>query len=390
MTDREATPPPARGSWRLAAARFVAGDLLRGIRSDVVRLAYAVQGLGCGAPTAAVPAPETPELEPLAAALEKARADLAASRAAQESELTAEVRKAWELEMAAGVQRSFLPRHFPKIRGAEVAATMHAASDVGGDFYDVIPLTGERVGLLVGDVAGKGFPAALYMGLARTLLRTHSLSGRPRYLSEAIESANVRQLMRSGSSGALAALGAVRQTNDYFVANHSADSMFFTLFYCVYEPASRRLVYVNAGHNAGLLYNARTGSRAWIRASDVAVGILADRAYEPQECRLEPGDRLVLYSDGVTEAFSSAREMFEEERLQEVVAAHGQESAGQIVAAIVEAVREHAGAEPQSDDITVLVLRIDDQGQVEARSHRASGRRDGESAEISQGNWLRR
>jgi sigma-B regulation protein RsbU (phosphoserine phosphatase) len=199
------------------------------------------------------------------------------------------------------------------------------------------------------------------MGLARTLLRTHSVSARPRYLSQAIDSAQVRQLIRSGSSGALAALGAVRVANDYFQANHSSDGMFFTLFYAVYEPVSRRLVYVNAGHNPPLVCNAATGEQSWLMPTDIAIGFLPERLYEPQERQLAPDDILVLYTDGVTEAFDPVHDMFGEERLQEIVATHVQESAADLVQSIASAVRDHVGAAPQSDDITLLILRIGNQ-----------------------------
>ena len=131
-----------------------------------------------------------------------------------------------DLAVAAGIQQSFLPDRLPGLPGAELAASMRPARDVGGDFYDAIPLPGGRLGLLIADVSGKGIPAALYMALARTLLRTHSLSAQPHYLTDALESAQVRHLMRSGSLGALAALGAVRQTNDYLLAHHREPVMF--------------------------------------------------------------------------------------------------------------------------------------------------------------------
>jgi phosphoserine phosphatase RsbU/P len=358
---------PDSGSWLArvgrAGSKLLAAGWRRQITADIAPLALSAQQLGQGHLDAAVPTPKTPELAPLAHALEQMRDDLAAGRVVLQRNTAEEMRRAWELEVARDIQQNFLPQEFPKIQGAEVAAMMQAARDVGGDFYDIIPLSGDRIGILVADVAGKGFPASLYMALARTLLRTHSLSGRPRYLSEAMESAQVRLLMRSGSSGALAALGAVRLANDYFEANHSADGMFFTLFYAVYEPYSRRLVYVNAGHTPPLLYNAATGAQAWLEPTDVAIGFIPGRLYEPQERRLAPGDILVLYTDGVTEAFDAARSMFGEERLQEVVRAHTEHSATDLVEAISVAVHDYAGAAPQSDDITLLVLRINSQDQ---------------------------
>lgn len=340
-----------------------AGGLERQLNADVARLADSVQQLAQGNLDAAVPTPETPQLAPLAHALDQMRDDLAAARAALRRSSAEEARRDWGLEMARDIQQSFLPREFPEIPGAEVAAMMQAARDVGGDFYDIIPLSGDWIGILVADVAGKGFPASLYMALARTLLRTHSVSARPRYLSQAIESAQVRQLIRSGSSGALAALGAVRVANDYFQANHSSDGMFFTLFYAVYEPVSRRLVYVNAGHNPPLVCNAATGEQSWLKPTDIAIGFLPERLYEPQERQLAPDDILVLYTDGVTEAFDPAQHMFGDERLQEIVATHVQESAADLVQSIASAVRDHVGAAPQSDDVTLLILRIGNQSR---------------------------
>jgi sigma-B regulation protein RsbU (phosphoserine phosphatase) len=262
-----------------------------------------------------------------------------------------------ELEIAYEMQQSFLPQTLPEVPGVEIAADMRPAYEVGGDFYDVIPLSGGRVGVLVADVSDKGIPAALYMALARTLLRAHSLAARPQYLSDALESAQVRRLMRSGSLGALAALGSVRQTNDYLTDHHSESCMFLTLFYAVYDPQSRLLTYVNAGHNPPLLYNALTDEQDWLRPTDMIIGIMPERPYEAQERQLSPGDVLVLYTDGVTEAFNTEHEMFGEERLVETAHAHCRASAQELVEAIETEVAAFAGEAPQSDDLTLLVMR---------------------------------
>jgi len=121
-----------------------------------------------------------------------------------------------ELEIAYEIQQGFLSQTLPEVPGAEIAATMHPTREVGGDFYDVIPLSGGRVGVLVADVSDKGMPAALYMALARTLLRAHSLSARPQYLSDALESAQVRRLMRTGSLGALELAGLIGREKPLF------------------------------------------------------------------------------------------------------------------------------------------------------------------------------
>lgn len=271
-----------------------------------------------------------------------------------------------ELEIAREIQRSFLPRTLPQIPGVEIAANMRPAYEVGGDFYDMIPLSGGRLGMLVGDVSGKGVSAALYMALARTLLRSHSLSARPRYLSDALESAHVRRLMHTGSLGALAALGAVRETDDYLRAHHSDTNMFLTLFYAVYEPQSRLLTYVNAGHNPPLLHDTVTSEHVWLQPTDTVIGLMPGRSYEAQERRLKPGNVLVLYTDGVTEAFNADHEAFGEERLAQVICAHLTASAQELLRAIEAAVTAFANGAPQSDDITLLVMRClpDDPGQV--------------------------
>jgi sigma-B regulation protein RsbU (phosphoserine phosphatase) len=261
-----------------------------------------------------------------------------------------------ELEIARQIQQSFLPSTFPDVPGAEIAALMRPAYEVGGDFYDVIPLTLGRVGLLVGDISGKGVPAALYMALARTLLRSHSLDTRARYLSDALESASVRQLMRSGSLGALAALDSISRTNDYLRAHHSQLSFFLTLFYGVYEPASHLLSYVNAGHNPPLVYNTLSGQSTWLKPSDMVIGLMPDRPFTAREQQMHPGDVLVIYSDGITEAFDPNRELFGQQRLVEAVRSTELASAGQFLQAIEAAVTAFAASTPQSDDITLLVL----------------------------------
>lgn len=264
-----------------------------------------------------------------------------------------------DLQVAYDIQQSFLPETLPHIPGATVAASMQPALEVGGDFFDAIPLSGGRVGLLVADVSGKGIPAALYMALARTLLRTHSLSAQPRYLTDALQSAEVRRLMRSGSLGALAALGAVRQTNDYLLAHHHTPVMFLTLFYAVYEPQNHLLTYVNAGHNPPLLYNTNTGEHAWLAPTDMAIGLMAELPFEASERRLTPGDLLVIYSDGVTEAFSPQKELFGTERLVEAVAGLADAPAPAILEGLVGRIAAFAAGAPQSDDLTLVVLRLD-------------------------------
>ncbi len=283
-----------------------------------------------------------------------------------------------DLEIAHNIQQGLLPRSFPKVPGVDIAAQMTPAREVGGDFYDVIPLSGGRVGLLVADVSDKGVPAALYMALARTLLRAFSLNNRPQYLSDALESAQVRQLMRSGSLGALSALGAVRQTNEYMAEHHSDSDMFVTIFYAVYEPATRMLTYVNAGHNPAILYSAENETVAWLERTDMSVGFMPGRPYEAKQRRLAPGDLLVLYTDGVTEAFNRAGAMFGNDLLEQAVRAHTEVSARRVITGIQRRVRAFGRGVPQSDDQTYLVLRC-------LPRSRSSDNGGSQSAEVERG-----
>ncbi len=274
-----------------------------------------------------------------------------------ENTITLQEREAREREIAYEMQQSFLPHTFPSINGAEVAAMMRPAREVGGDFYDVIPLSGGLLGLIVADVSGKGVSASLYMALGRTLLRSHSLSTpRPRYLTDALESAHVRQLMRTVPNSALAALDSVRTTNEYLTEHHSEQAMFLTLFYAVYDPHSRLLVYVNAGHNPPFLYNTFTGEQSWLDSTDLIIGVMPNVRYEPQWRQLNPGDVLTLYTDGVTEAFNINREMFGEERIVEAIQSQQAVSAQEFLEVIDTAVENFVGKAPQSDDLTLLVM----------------------------------
>ncbi len=283
--------------------------------------------------------------------------------AAEERLMMSDLPYAWlrqELELAAGIQQSFLPAELPRVPGAELAAAMHPAHNVGGDFYDLIPLPGDRLGLLVADVSGKGIPAALYMALSRTLLRTHSLSAQPRYLTDALDNAGVRRLLRSGSLGALAALGAVRVTNEYLLAHHREPAMFLTLFYAVYEPQARLLTYVNAGHNPPLLLRPGQDEPIWLRPTDMAIGLLPGRPFESHEWQLSPGDTLIVYSDGITEAMSATAEEFGNERLTSAVVGLTGRPAGDILTGILACVASFCAGAPQSDDQTLVILQVQD------------------------------
>jgi len=244
-------------------------------------------------------------------------------------------RQRLEQELAFGrqIQLGMLPKDCPVVRGWEFAAAYRAARQVGGDFYDFPELPGEpgRLGLVIADVADKGVPAALMMALSRTMVRTAAADGRSP--SAAMSLANE------------------------LILKHSHTDLFVTAFYATLDTRSGRLTYANAGHNRPLWLQINPGEVQELAARGIALGVLEDIELEECEIDVAPGDLLVLYTDGVTEAMNADGQQFGEERLQATVAATPDASAQQILSALMDAVKAFAGDAPQSDDITVLVIK---------------------------------
>jgi sigma-B regulation protein RsbU (phosphoserine phosphatase) len=237
-----------------------------------------------------------------------------------------------ELEIASNIQQSFLPRTIPVVEGAELAAFSLPAKQVGGDFYDFIPVSEHTLGLVIADVSGKGVPAALFMALSRALMRANSLQN-PRVSS------------------------AVIQTNKLILECATA-GLFVTLFYAIVDPQTRRLKYVNAGHNPPILYKKKTGDIHLLEADGIALGVLEDIELEEKEVVLEEGDVVVLYTDGVTEAVNVQDEEFGEERLVQFISEHHTLSASDLIHSIQDVVMTFAGEAPQYDDLTLMILKI--------------------------------
>jgi len=204
------------------------------------------------------------------------------------------------------------------------------ANTVGGDFYDVLPLADGRVIITLGDVAGKGSPAALLMALLLAVLRT--------LVDEELE-----------------ACALVARLNTQ-ICRHSPGSRFIPLFYAIYTPGTGSLTYVNAGQNPPILRRA-DGSIEKLGGTGIALGMFEGSTYEAVETNVRSGDILVLYSDGVTEAENPAGQPFEEGGLERVVAAHGLETPAELAPAILKAVEAHARDSRFNDDLTVLILK---------------------------------
>jgi len=234
-----------------------------------------------------------------------------------------------ELDLARAMQVAILPSRFPVAVGCDGAARMLPATTMGGDFYDFIELPGGRIGLVMADVSGKGVPAAFFMAVARTNL-------------------NALAATASGPADCL------QRTNDVLLTQNPMD-LFVTVFYAVFDPATGVLTYSNGGHNPPLLRRANGHVEMLTSAAGLVLGMFP-ASYEEDAVQFAPGDTLVLYTDGVTEAFNVEVQMYEEGRLVERVRDDGGTTAKGLVTAIFDSVIGFSGAAPQSDDITVAVL----------------------------------
>jgi serine phosphatase RsbU (regulator of sigma subunit) len=239
-----------------------------------------------------------------------------------------------ELQMARDVQIGLLPRGVPELRGWEFAARWQPARQVAGDFYDFIPYEDGRLGLVIADVADKGTPAALFMTLSRSILR--------------------------GSVGPASSLRDGIVHANRLLCDDSVGGMFVTVFYGLLDPGSGELTYVNAGHNPPLLCRKTDGGGdepKLLTRTGMALGVLRDAPFEEVTLRLDPGDCLLLYTDGVTDATGADQEPFGFERLLGVLAQHRGGSAASVMAALDRALGAFAVSDAPPDDVTVLVAK---------------------------------
>lgn len=237
-----------------------------------------------------------------------------------------------ELQNAHVIQQHLFGRRSPWIAQADCSAVCRQANAVGGDFYDFLRLPDGQFGIAIGDVAGKGLGAALLGANLQATLR-----------------AETRRVLRELAD-------VVADVNDEF---HTAcfEEGYATLFYATFDPATRILNYVNAGHNPPLVRHA-DGSMEWLETGGAPVGMFGSTPYQEASLVLEPGDVLVAYTDGIVEAQSIAGEDWGVGRLKQIVEESGGETAAQINARIWKAVDRFVGRAEQRDDMTLLVVRV--------------------------------
>ena len=256
--------------------------------------------------------------------------EIEAQRRAAAQKLEAERRAAQELDIAKRVQARLFPQSLPHLQSLDYAGVCIQAREVGGDYYDFLDFGRTRLGLVMGDISGKGIGAALLMANLQANLRSQS----------AIAMNRPERFLRS--------------VNQLFFDN-TTDSSYATLFFAAYDDRSRRLRYANCGHQTAFVLR-KEGILERLDSTCTVLGLFREWECSVQELRLSPGDVLVLYTDGVTEAFNEADEDYGEQRLIDALERHRHRNPREIVTAIVEDVRSFSPRE-QRDDITLIVAK---------------------------------
>jgi two-component system response regulator len=274
-----------------------------------------------------------------------------------------------ELEIGQQIQRGFFPNALPQLPGWEIAAFFQAARQVAGDFYDAFLLcNGKQVGLVIADVCDKGVGSALFMVLFRSLIRV--FSGQTHLCDHLCESFIAASQKTAGDMiiqqetvdiDQTNALIAVALANDYIEKNHSDMGMFVTLFFGILNPETGLLSYINAGHEP-LFIVGPTGVKVSLQPTGPAVGMMPDARFKIEHVQLEPGDILIGYTDGVTEARSLNGDFYTKKRLQSLLK-QPVASAPELIESIKTSLFNYTENVPQSDDITLLAVQRYPKGQ---------------------------
>ncbi len=258
------------------------------------------------------------------------QAAVAIERTRLHSEVLENRRLEEELAIGQRIQRTFLPERDPRVPNFDIAGANYSSGLVGGDYYDYVRITEGHLGIVVADVSGKGIPAALIMASFRASL-----------IAEVRNNYAIRTIFA--------------KVNRLLWESVEPDR-FVTAFYGVLDLNARRFTYVNAGHNAGLLFRAATGQFEMLESTGPLLGTLEAAVFKERQVEIRPGDALALYTDGITEAMNAAQDLFGEDRLKDVIRARMDGTAAEIVRAIRETVGAFSGGE-LDDDLTVVVVK---------------------------------
>jgi sigma-B regulation protein RsbU (phosphoserine phosphatase) len=266
-----------------------------------------------------------------------------------------------ELEIAREIQSSFLVKDYPQPEGWEIATYIRPARQVGGDFYDVFPVAmSKQIALIVADVCDKGVGAAMYMAIFRSLFRAYSdqqyimrWAGVPAANRDETPTITFRRDSLL-ASGAPSLKNAIDLTNNYIATHHGNSNMFATVFFGLLDPATGELLYINAGHESPLLISdGRLKSR--LDPTGPAVGMLPNMDFRIGQIHLSPGDALLLFTDGITDALNPAQKQFTEPRLIEVATSPAPSARG-LIQNLMDALDRHIANREQYDDITLLAV----------------------------------
>ena len=261
------------------------------------------------------------DLDDLSITIEKAVEQINYIRLSQQEHTQLESIKG-DLAVAREIQQAILPRIFPPFpenqHQLDIAASMNAAKDVGGDFYDFFRIDEDRIGFVIADVSGKGIPAAIFMAVSRTLIRA---------------------------------------TGNQLLANESVDCMFVTVFYGIYTISTGEITYCNAGHNPPYILKSDGSTEVLPMPQDFLVGAIEGLEYHDQHMKLEPGETLVMFTDGVNEAMNIDYKEFGDDRLEASLKKCAGQDCQQIIDTVKADVAEFVGEAEQSDDITLFALK---------------------------------
>ena len=240
-----------------------------------------------------------------------------------------------DLTVARDIQQYILPRMFPPFPEdsdkMDIYASMEAAKDIGGDFYDFFRIDDDRIALVIADVCGKGIPAALFMAVSRTIIRSKGMQG-------------------------CSAAECLAESNRLLAA-YSIDCMFLTVFYAIYNIRTGSVSYCNTGHNPPHLLHANGNVSELPVSKNTIVGVFDGMEYQEDTLQLEQGDTLVMFTDGVTEAMDTAYKEFGDERLDSILRQQSGANSQQIIEAVKAGIKAFVGEAEQSDDITMLVVK---------------------------------
>lgn len=274
------------------------------------------------------------DMEDLSLTIEKAVEEVNYIKQTQREHLQLESIQS-DLVVAGEIQKAILPCRFPpfpEITDLDIYASMTPAKEIGGDFYDFFRLDEDRIGLVIADVSGKGVPAALFMAVSNTLLRSIALT--KDNSRECIEELN------------------------RLICRVNVNSMFVTVFYGILNHRTGALDYTNGGHNPAYVLRGKNGELERLgHFPNLVIGGFEDFSYKSESAQLDPGDSLFLYTDGITEAFDAKDEAFGDERLEDSLVELYHDDAKTIIEGVYADLGEFIGDRTQSDDITMLVVK---------------------------------